>query len=171
MTTIDDYRRALETAIREYETLMRQRGEIDERIAQLKQTIGSLTRLCGLTATVEWGLTDACRLVIRNAGRSLSAIEVRDRLASIGFDLSRYSNELASIHTVLKRLNQAGEVHLVPRAKGKQAVMWVRPPRSVVLSKADFDALLERKKTASAEQASTRRRATPPEEKEERKEK
>jgi hypothetical protein len=171
VTTADDYRRALETAIREYETLTRQRGEIDERVAQLTQTIGSLTRLCGLTATVEWGLTDACRLVIRNAGRSLTAVEVRDRLASIGFDLSKYSNELASIHTVLKRLNQAGEIHLVPGAKGKQAVMWVRPPRSIALSRADIDALLERKKAASAEPPAPERPTTPPKEKEERKEK
>jgi hypothetical protein len=39
----------------------------------------------------------------------LTAIEVRDRLASIGLDLTKYSNPLASIHTVLKRMRASGE--------------------------------------------------------------
>src|SRR5262245_47671166 len=105
----DDYRRALEKATREYETLLVERTRLDERLARLTQTIGSLMRLCDLTPTVGLGLTDACRMVLKAAGHPLAAVEVRQQLEAMGFDVGRYTNDLASIHTVLKRLNQAGE--------------------------------------------------------------
>jgi hypothetical protein len=63
----EQYREALNAAIREYEALGAQRHEIDERLAQLAQTIGTLNRLCGFVSNVPWGLTDACRVVLKNA--------------------------------------------------------------------------------------------------------
>jgi hypothetical protein len=120
----ENYRRALEDAIREYEQLTRQRAELDQRIAQLVQTMGSLSRLCNLTPTVALGLTDACRLVLRSAGHPLTAIEVRMQLEAMGWDTSRYANPLASIHIVLKRLRGSGEVKFVPRAYDKPAYGW-----------------------------------------------
>ena len=114
--TTDDYRRALATAIREYETLGQQRQDIDKRLAEVMQTIGTLSRLCGLVPTVPLGLTDACRLVVRGAGVPVTPADVRQRLESIGFDLSKYANDLAAIHTILKRLNESGELRLVSRA-------------------------------------------------------
>ena len=48
--------------------------------------------------------------MLRNAVAPLTALEVRDRLVSIGIDLGRYSNPLASIHTVLKRMHEGGEL-------------------------------------------------------------
>ncbi len=50
--TTDDYRRALETAIREYESLGQQRRDLDQRLAEIAQTIGTLSRLCGLVSTI-----------------------------------------------------------------------------------------------------------------------
>jgi hypothetical protein len=105
----DDYRRALDAASREYERAMAERAALDDRLAQLKQTIASLTKLCGYQPTVPWGLTEACRTLLRSAGTPLTAVELRDRLASVGFDLDRYSNALAAVHTVLKRLAESGE--------------------------------------------------------------
>jgi len=64
----DDYRSALAAAIAEYEDLGARRREIDDRLSQLAQTIGTLTKLLGLTPTVPLGLTDACRLALRGAG-------------------------------------------------------------------------------------------------------
>src|SRR5216684_6331356 len=101
----DEYRRALDAACREYEELGRQRAELDARLTQLMQSIGTLMKLCGFVPSIPWGLTDACRAVLRNAAIPMSPTEVRDRLVAIGFDLSKYSNELAAIHTVLRRLN------------------------------------------------------------------
>jgi hypothetical protein len=95
------YRRALEAAIREYEALGAQRRALDTRLAELAQSIGTLTRLLGLTPTVPLGLTDACRLVLRGSGVPMTPVEVRDRLSAIGDDLSIYTSELAVIHTIL----------------------------------------------------------------------
>jgi hypothetical protein len=131
--TSDDYRRTLETAIREYEALGQQRQDIDKRLAEVAQTISSLSRLCGLVPTVPMGLTDACRLIVRGAGLPVTPTEVRDRLGAFGFDLSRYSNDLAAIHTILKRLNQAGELRFIARGSDKPAYIWNRPPRAVAL--------------------------------------
>lgn len=133
MTT--DYSRALATAIREYETLGQQRQEIDKRLAEVAQTIGTLSRLCGLIPTVPLGLTDACRLVVRGAGVPVTPTDVRQRLQSIGFDLTKYANDLAAIHTILKRLNESGEMRRIPRGDqpGKHAFIWHHGPHAVVL--------------------------------------
>jgi prefoldin subunit 5 len=138
-----DYQRALETAIREYETLGRQRQDIDRRLAEVAQTIGTLSRLCGLISTVPIGLTDACRLVVRGAGVPVTPIDVRQRLQSIGFDLSKYSNDLAAIHTILKRLNESGELRFIPRGadSAKHAYIWNHGPYVVALG-ADIAAFM-----------------------------
>jgi hypothetical protein len=132
MNSSADYRAALDAAVREYEDLGARRREIDARLSALAQTIGTLSRLMGYTPTVPLGLTDACRLVLR-AGLPMAPVEVRDRLAGIGVDLSIYASELSAIHTVLKRLNEAGEIRLVPRAAGKHAYLWQAPPRAIAL--------------------------------------
>lgn len=124
----EDYRRALETAVHEYEALGLKRREVDQRLAEVAQTIGTLSRLCGLTPTVPMGLTNAIRLVVRGAGVPMTPIDVRDRLQAIGFDLTKYINDLAAIHTILKRLNDSGELLFIPRAAGKQQYTWNHPP-------------------------------------------
>ena len=129
-----DYRTALAAAIKEYEDLGLKRREIDERLAQLAHTIGTLNRLLGLTPTVPLGLTDAIRLVVRGAGVPMTPVEVRDRLRGIGFDLSKYANELAAVHTILKRLNESGELRFIARTPGKHQYMLNRPVVPVVLT-------------------------------------
>ena len=119
-----DYKRALEAAAREYEALGQQRQELDKRLAEVAQTISTLSRLCGLVPTVPWGLTDACRVVLRGAGQPMAPVDVRERLAAIGFGLSKYASNLAAIHTVLKRLYEAGEVRAVAHTVGRQAYVW-----------------------------------------------
>ena len=130
--TNENYKVALDDAIKEYERLGEERREIDKRLAHLAQTIGTLTRLLGFVPTVPMGLTDACRLVIR-AGVPMTPLEVRDRLRGIGIDLTAYSSELSAIHTVLKRLNEAGEVRIVPRPSGKDAYLWQRPVQAIAI--------------------------------------
>jgi hypothetical protein len=121
LETPADYRGALETACREYEQLSKQRADIDARIAQL---IGNLSRLCGFTPTVALGMTDACRMVLKAAGHPLSALEMRAHLETMGMDLSKYTNDLAAIHTTLKRLSQSGEVAASAHRSGKPAYRW-----------------------------------------------
>jgi hypothetical protein len=137
--TTDDYRVALDAAIREYEQLGQKRREIDQRLAQLAQTIGTLNRLCGFVSSVFWGLTDACRVVLKGVGHPMTPMEVRDRLEAIGFDLSKYSSSLAAIHTVLKRLHEAGELSFVELASGKFAYEWLRAPtRAFAIDEAEL---------------------------------
>ena len=128
----DNYRAALDAAVKEYETLGAERQTIDRRLAQLAQTIGTLSRLLGLTPTVPLGITDACRLVLRS-GVPMTPVEVRDRLAGIGVDLDVYANDLSAIHTVLKRLNEAGEIRIVPRPSGRHAYLWQAPSKAVAI--------------------------------------
>ena len=118
------YRRALDSALREYETLLAERDHLDKRIAQLAQTVGTLSRLCGAVPNVALGPADACRIVLKSAGHPLTVPEIRAQLEAMGFDLSRYINGAAVIHTSLKRLSEQHEVDLVPHAWGKPAYAW-----------------------------------------------
>ena len=129
----DDYKRALDAAVKEYEQVSAQHAALEGRLAQLKQSIATLSKLCGYEPTVQLGLTDACRMVLRNAVQPLTALEIRDRLIAVGLDLDRYSNALASIHTVLKRMHEAGE--LVERDRVEPAdskTAYVYAPRVLV---------------------------------------
>ncbi len=130
--THEDYRRALESATREYEDLGAKRQAIDKRLAELAQTIGTLSKLIGLTPTVPLGLTDAVRLIMRG-GVPMTPVEVRDRLHAIGFDVSKYANDLAAVHTILKRLNESGELRFVPQAPGHHQYTLNRPSTVVAL--------------------------------------
>jgi hypothetical protein len=129
----DEYVKAFEAATREMETLMQQRADLDQRILHLRQTLVSLSHLCGFTPTVSWGMTDGIRFILRRTQRAMSAIDVRDELANWGFDMSKYVNDLSAIHTVLKRLNKSGEVRFVPRPAGSHAYEWQRPVTPVTI--------------------------------------
>jgi hypothetical protein len=75
----------------------------DERAVQLQ-------KLAEMVAEPP-GFTDSVRNVLRNVPfQALTPKKVRDLLREAGFDLSSYTNPLASIHTILKRLADRGEV-------------------------------------------------------------
>jgi hypothetical protein len=131
--TAPDYRTALAAAVAEYEKLGEERRKIDDRLSQLAQTIGALSRLLGFVPTQPLGLTDACRMIYRNAGLPMSPTDVRDRMREIGIDLSVYSNEMAAIHTVIKRLHDAGELRFVTASPGKNLYVWQRPVKAVAI--------------------------------------
>ena len=94
-------------------------AERDKQIDALVQTINALGKLIGeefihspVTADAEppAGMTDSIRAILTKADEPLTASEIRDRLESMGFDIKSYSNPLANIHTVLKRLTESGEL-------------------------------------------------------------
>ena len=127
------YRAALDAALREYETLLQQKADLDARLAQVAESVGTLTRLCGYTPTVAYGLTDACKTSLRCGGAPMTPLEVRDRLQSTGFDINRYSNPLAAIHTVLRRLTESGDVRR--RVSGSKGVTYeFRAPEPRVIT-------------------------------------
>jgi hypothetical protein len=70
------------------------------------------------------GFTDSVRNVLRNVpSQALTAKKVRDLLRGAGFDLSSYTNPLASIHTILKRLAERREVE-VSESNGEVHYRW-----------------------------------------------
>lgn len=92
----------------------------DQQIAALVQTMNAIAPLVGeraieVPAGTEGeppavGMTDSIRAILKEAGEPLTASEVRERLETAGFDMKSYSNPLATIHTVLRRLTDAGEL-------------------------------------------------------------
>ena len=156
--TQEDYRSALQAAVREYEELGQKRRQIDGRLAELAQTIGTLSRLLGHTPTVPIGLTDAIRLVMRGAGVPMTPVAVRDRLRAIGFDVAKYTNDLAAVHTTLKRLNDAGEVRFVAGPGDKHQYTPAHTPLPIALSKdivqATHDNAAEREAAQATKQPS-----------------
>jgi hypothetical protein len=68
-------------------------------------------------------------------GQSMTPVEVRDRLLAIGIDVSKYANDLAAVHTILKRLNASGELRFIPGGPGKHHYAWNRPTTPVALTR------------------------------------
>jgi hypothetical protein len=57
------------------------------------------------------GLTNACRVAFRAGGnRGLMPTEVRSALEQLRFPTRTHKNILASIHTTIRRLEEAGEI-------------------------------------------------------------
>ena len=127
----DDYRRALKGAMEEYERLRGKRDELDTCLAQLEQTIGTLAALLKRESLPQAGFTDAIRTVLRASVEALTPRQVRDQLVASGFPLSEYSNPLASIHTVLKRLVRAREAHSFEGPPGTTQYWWNRPMSAI----------------------------------------
>ena len=162
--TTDDYRRALATAIREYETLGQQRQDVDRRLAEVAQTIGTLSRLCGLTPTVPLGLTDACRLIVRGAGVPLDAhrgapAAAVDRVRSV--EIRQRPRRDPHHPEAPQRIGRAARDRARQRA-GKHSYLWHHGPHAVALG-ADIaafmrDANLEREAMAANEPATRRGR-------------
>lgn len=137
----EQYRQALEAARRELAELEAERAELDRRIERKKQGILGLSQLVSdddedapsimdimraMLGEPE-GLTDGCRAVLRSANHGLTPTEVRDGLIALGYDLSGYSNIMASVHQILKRLVASGEANklrLSGRMDGKTAYIW-----------------------------------------------
>lgn len=131
--TTKTYEQALNVAKQELETSIAELGEaqtraqeLEERIADLRQTISVLSKLCGqedMDVEESLGLTDAIRLAFEKIGRgNATPQEMRLRLETQGFNTRRYGNLLASIHTVFKRLEAKGEIKVAgTRGDGKVA--------------------------------------------------
>jgi hypothetical protein len=86
--------------------------DIANRINALKEAEGTEAGAAG--AGHEMGLTEAIRWVFRQALiLPLTPTQVRDRMAEMGYDLSKYKHEMPPIHNTLKRMKEAGEIREV----------------------------------------------------------
>jgi hypothetical protein len=123
--------------------LLRQESEIKEQISHWGPIVEQLARLTGETldheianrinelkkaeaggagsvgAGQEMGLTEAIRWVFRQPLLlPLTPTQVRDRMAEMGYDLSKYKHEMPPIHNTLKRMKEAGEIREVEAVGG-----------------------------------------------------
>jgi aspartokinase len=103
-----DYRALYDNAISEL-------ARLEAEAAALRQTIAAIAPLVNESAPS--GLTDAIRAILAKAGEPLSASDIRDRLADMGFDMKSYSNPLATIHTILRRLTESDEANVQKESK------------------------------------------------------
>jgi hypothetical protein len=103
----------------ELRQLLHQRAEVMRRIGTIKQTIAGLANLFGdgvlndeLLELVDRksngrqpGFTKACRMILMDANRALSARDVCDRIQQrMPPMLERHKDPMASVTTVLNRL-------------------------------------------------------------------
>jgi NADPH-dependent ferric siderophore reductase len=131
------YKSDLEEATSKLNDLLVFRETLEARIAKQKKIVAALRELVKSDEEVPTGerlvdgITDACRTVLRAAGRPLLPIEVRDGVQMLG--LPPQENLLASVYTVLRRLKQSGEVledfdtHRNPGGSAVMAYRWADP--------------------------------------------
>jgi hypothetical protein len=119
--------------------LMDERTELTTRICTVKRTIVGLANLFGDaildaalselvgrdSGTRQPGITRACRRVLLEAGRPMSAREICDEIQrSVPLLLARHKEPLATIYTILGRLVEYGEVTALPGDRGQRAWIW-----------------------------------------------
>lgn len=113
---------ALRDARAELKDLFVQREELERRIARTRQSVIALGRLCPESTYREnmkhnlieservTGLTNAVRLTVMAATVPIKSDHVRKELEAVGFDTGTSPNVHRSIHTILGRLCESGEI-------------------------------------------------------------
>jgi hypothetical protein len=106
------YEVALNAAFAELQELKQQEREIALRKAKLQETLDALIPLVYPSAVDvnTLSLPNAMRLVLHSSGRPLSAYEFKTKLVDIGFDISKFDNPLANIHTAMNRMVENDEM-------------------------------------------------------------
>ena len=111
--TSETYKNALEAAKKELVTVTAQHEQTAKRIAQLRQTITTLERLMGRPPSLintTMSLVEACEMAVVASDAPLTPVAVKQMLQGTGFDFSRYTNPMATIHSALKRLEKGGVI-------------------------------------------------------------
>ncbi len=124
-----------ESARDRFRALMEQEKELEQQITHWYPIVEQLAGLAGqmlpadvqerintlknVKETEDLGLTDSIRWVFKQPSLvPLTPTDVRDRLAEMGYDLSKYAHVMPPIHNTLKRMKEAGEIREVPALLG-----------------------------------------------------
>jgi hypothetical protein len=133
------YKAELERERRALGDLLRQREQLATKIARQQTRVAALAALCEASEEIDdmtemelGGLTNACRTAFRAAGkRGLMPTEVRNALERLRFPTQTHKNILASVHTVIRRLEQAGEIRKAMHDKhdgdDRSVYQWAGP--------------------------------------------
>jgi hypothetical protein len=126
-------------AEQELRQLIDERAAVRRRIGTVKQTIVGLAKLFGdgildialldlgdhKSGSRPPGVTQACRRVLMEAGRPMSAREVCDEIQRIEPALlAHHQDPVTTIHTILGRLLRYGEATVLPGDHGRRAWLW-----------------------------------------------
>jgi hypothetical protein len=131
---LEDAKKELIKAQAEFGECLKQQALIEARIIALRQTIVAFSKLLHEEFNEEdtLGLTDAIRRAFTTGyGTSLTALEVRGALESLGYDISRYGNFMASVHSVLNRLVSQKWIQQIETRDGKPAFAVAPAPVEV----------------------------------------
>src|ERR1041385_903851 len=126
----DTYKRTYAAAKLDLLKRLQKREALDQQIRKLKQTVKALGELCdapaeeldklllaeGFAIDAKPGFTEAIRQLFRMRQTALSPTEIRDDLVKMGIGVSQV-NLLSFIHTVLRRMAEAGEIERTDDAK------------------------------------------------------
>jgi hypothetical protein len=139
--TDQDYKAALNAAMKRFSELCDQRDRIEVEMSKLRQFIHATENMLSdeeranhlaiiamameRAESKEVGLTEAIRRILQaeTTGAWITVAQVRDRLVNSGFDFSGYmSNPLASVSTTMKRFKPE-EIETI-ETEGVTAYRW-----------------------------------------------
>src|ERR1700740_634951 len=123
MTNSTEYQKAYDSAKQELADLLSKQQEAERRIVLLRQSLQTLAGLCE-SEGVEFSpsreasylleqstLADEIRTILKAASPEfLRPRHIKFALERLGHDLTEYQNPQATIHMVLKRMAESGEV-------------------------------------------------------------
>jgi len=138
MTKIDYHRTLYETKQDPARHLVK-RQKLDQKIARLHAVVTNLQNLCAETdqksferrvdrvikKDLKAGITQSARVILQETFFPMTPSDLLKGIEARKYNVARYVNPLAVVHTVLKRLVQSGEVREVLRADGKKTYQWV----------------------------------------------
>lgn len=116
---LDPYRQQIGRALHDLMHCVKQKREIEQWMSKLRNLIIANANLLPEAERAVFiqqanesfaGFTDSIREIFRTHVDGLTPIQVRDKLLELGFDLNSQSNAMASIHSVIRRLKNAGEI-------------------------------------------------------------
>jgi len=126
----ETYKQAYATAKLDLLQQLQKRDDLEQKIRKLKQTVRALGDLCGTdpeeidklllaegyAIEAKPGFTEAIRRLFRIHQKALSPTDIREDLLKMAIGAGQV-NLLSSIHTVLRRMAEAGEIEKTEDAK------------------------------------------------------
>ena len=126
----ETYKQAYAAAKLDLVEQLQKRDVLEQKIRKLKQTVKALGELCGadpeevdkllliegFAIDAKPGFTDAIRRLFRIHQTALSPVDIREHLLKMAIGVGQV-NLLSSIHTVLRRMAEAGEIERTEDAK------------------------------------------------------
>lgn len=152
MSPVIEYQNAYDSAKRELADLLAQRQETERRIVLVRQSLQTLAGLCEsegveIQPSAEASylleqstLADEIRSILKSAWpECVRPRHVKVALERLGHDLAKYQNPQATIHMVLKRMAESGEIEELPiPGEGKKTYRFKAPRPSAPTEKGEI---------------------------------